>query len=88
MHPKFQVIFLEEAMEFLSDLDDKSREKVIYNIDKFRFINNPKLFKKLKDEIWEFRTRYKGNQYRLFAFLPFGIKEINKKHLWYRHMES
>jgi len=26
------------------------------------------LFKKLKDEIWEFRTKYNGIQYRLFAF--------------------
>ncbi|MDX9908450.1 MAG: type II toxin-antitoxin system RelE/ParE family toxin [Mariniphaga sp.] len=26
------------------------------------------LFKKLKDEIWEFRTLYQGLHYRLFAF--------------------
>jgi hypothetical protein len=26
------------------------------------------LFKKLTDEIWEFRTKYNGLQYRLFAF--------------------
>jgi len=31
-------------------------------------INNPKLFKKLEGEIWEFRTKYNGIQYRLFAF--------------------
>jgi phage-related protein len=27
-----------------------------------------KLFKKLTDDIWEFRTKYAGLQYRLFAF--------------------
>ena len=26
------------------------------------------MFKKLEGEIWEFRTKYKGIQYRLFAF--------------------
>ncbi len=30
--------------------------------------NDPKLFKKLTGEIWEFRTLYQGIQYRLFAF--------------------
>ncbi|MDR2205339.1 MAG: type II toxin-antitoxin system RelE/ParE family toxin [Flavobacteriaceae bacterium] len=30
--------------------------------------NDPKLFKKLQGEIWEFRSRYMGNQNRLLAF--------------------
>lgn len=68
MEPKFEVIFLEEAMAFLEELDEKTREKVIYNIDKSRYVNDPKLFKKLTNEIWEFRTRFKKMQYRLFAF--------------------
>ena len=68
MEPKFEVVFLEEAMEFLENLDEKSRVKIIYNIDKSRFVNDPKLFKKLTDEIWEFRTRFNKMQYRLFAF--------------------
>jgi phage-related protein len=33
-----------------------------------RETNDPELFKKLTDEIWEFRTRYKGKQIRLLAF--------------------
>jgi len=68
MNPKFSVIFLVEAAEFLDGLDDKSRRKVIYNIDKSRYVNDPKLFKKLTKDIWEFRTKYQKNQYRLFAF--------------------
>lgn len=68
MKAKFEVTFLEEAIEFLERLDEKDRKKVIFNIDKSRFINDPKLFKKLTDEIWEFRTKYGGNQYRLLAF--------------------
>ena len=68
MKSKFEVIFLEQAIEFLEKLDDKSRKKIYYNIDKSKLINDPKLFKKLKNEIWEFRTKYNGIQYRLLAF--------------------
>jgi len=41
---------------------------VIYNIDKSKYLNDPKLFKKLESEIWEFRTKYKLLHHRLFAF--------------------
>jgi phage-related protein len=68
MKTKFEVIFLEQAIEFLEKLDDKSRKKIYYNIDKSKLINDPKLFKKLKNKIWEFRTKYNGIQYRLLAF--------------------
>jgi hypothetical protein len=44
------------------------KEKIIYNADKSRYINDPKLFKKLSENIWEFRTEYSGVQYRLLAF--------------------
>jgi hypothetical protein len=33
---KFEVIFLTEAREFLLLLDEKSRDKIIFNIDKAR----------------------------------------------------
>lgn len=64
----FDTIFLEEAEEFLSKLDKKSAGKIIYNIDLAEQTNDSKLFKKLNDEIWEFRTKYLGKQYRLLAF--------------------
>lgn len=65
---KFWVQFLEEAKEFLDELDEKARDKVIYNIWKARSTNDKELFKKLQDEIWEFRTKYNKTYYRLFAF--------------------
>lgn len=65
---KYEVRFLEFAKEFLESLDYKTREKVLFNIWKSRETNDPELFKKLSGEIWEFRTRYKGKQIRLFAF--------------------
>ncbi len=66
--PKFKVEFLEEAAAFLDSLDEKVRVKIIYNITKARFSNDRELFKKLTDEIWEFRTLYNKTHYRLFAF--------------------
>ena len=66
--PKFKVAFLEEAAAFLESLDEKVRDKIIYNITKARVSNDKELFKKLTDEIWEFRTLFKKTQYRLFAF--------------------
>ena len=52
----------------MSKLDTKAKKKIYYNLDKAKLENDPKLFKKLTDDIWEFRTLYKGIQYRLFAF--------------------
>ncbi len=68
MKPKFEVIFLEQALDFIDLLDLKTKKKVYYNIDKAKLANDPKLFKKLTPEIWEFRTKYSGLQYRLLAF--------------------
>jgi len=64
----FQTIFLEEAELFISGLEQKTIKKILYNIDLAEQSNDTKLFKKLNDEIWEFRTRYNGKQIRLLAF--------------------
>jgi len=54
--PKFSVEFLEDAAQFIDGLDEKVKEKIIYNITTARFSNDSELFKKLTQEIWEFRT--------------------------------
>ncbi|OQY70472.1 MAG: addiction module toxin RelE [Ignavibacteriales bacterium UTCHB2] len=64
----FETRFLEEADNFIAGLDKKSAAKILYNIDIAEQTNDPKLFKKLKGEIWEFRSQYFGNQNRLLAF--------------------
>jgi phage-related protein len=66
--PKFKVTFLKEAADFLDSLEEKVRDKIIYNITKSRFSNDKELFKKLTDDIWEFRTLFNKKHYRLFAF--------------------
>jgi len=68
MNPLFEIRFLEEAFNFLKDIDQKHSEKILYNIRKSQTENNPELFKKIHDDVWEFRTLYQGLQYRLLAF--------------------
>jgi phage-related protein len=64
----FEVLFLTEAREFLLQLDEKSRDKIIFNIDKAKIKTDKELSKKLKGEIWEFRTIFNKTHFRLFAF--------------------
>ncbi len=68
MKPTFDIEFLFEAIEFLENLDPKTREKIYYNLKKSQFVNDHELFKKLNESIWEFRTLYNSKAYRLFAF--------------------
>jgi DNA-binding XRE family transcriptional regulator/phage-related protein len=64
----FETRFLAQADEFISKLAPKTIKKIIYNIDLAEQTNDPKLLKKLHNDIWEFRTKYAGLQIRLLAF--------------------
>ncbi|MFT3947775.1 MAG: type II toxin-antitoxin system RelE/ParE family toxin [Agriterribacter sp.] len=68
MDKRFEIVILEEAMTFLRSLEDKHYKKILYNIGKAQVENDPELFKKLSDDIWEFRTLYQGLKYRFLAF--------------------
>jgi len=68
MTPQFQIQILTEADEFLKSLEEPVRVKIIYNLRKARSSKDPELFKKLDDNIWEFRTLYNKKHYRLLAF--------------------
>lgn len=65
---RFEVTYMEQAIEFLESLPEKVQDKIAYNISKSRYFMDNELLKKLNDEIWEFRTRYQGTTYRLLAF--------------------
>jgi hypothetical protein len=71
----FDTIFLEEVDEFIASLKPKTVKKVLYNIDLAEQTNDPRLFKKLKKEIWGFRTQYEGLQVRLLGFWDKTNKE-------------
>lgn len=64
----FETIFSNEVEKFIEGLDVKEAKKIFYNIDLAEQTNDPKLFKKLENEIWEFRTLYNKSQIRLLAF--------------------
>ena len=64
----FVVVLSVEVKSFLNRIDENAKLKILYNLEKARFTLDPKLFKKLNPEIWEFRTKYDNIQYRLYAF--------------------
>lgn len=64
----FETQFLELADKFMASLDPKVAKKVFFNIDMAEQSNDPRLFKKPLNEIWEFRILYAGLQIRLLAF--------------------
>ena len=68
MDRKFKVNFLGEAIDFMESIDDKTRTKIYYNARKAQVLNDPELFKKLNEFIWEFRTLFNKKHYRLLAF--------------------
>jgi len=43
---------MEDPHEFLTELDEKTRDKIIFNIYKTIYLNDKELFKMRKDEIW------------------------------------
>ncbi len=69
MQERFNVLYSKEADDFLDSLPQKAKDKILSNIRKSKYVLDPKLFKKLEGtDIWEFRTKYDGIQYRLLAF--------------------
>ncbi len=64
----FETVFLEEADKFIQTLDKKAQKKIMYNVRIAEQTNDPELFKKLSDNIWEFRTKFLGQQIRVLAF--------------------
>jgi len=72
----FETIFLEEADNFIQTLSIKAVKKIFYNLRIAEQTNDPELFKKLDDEIWEFRTQYLRKQFRILAFWD----KTDKKH--------
>ncbi len=64
----FETKFMDEANEFIAKLDQKMIKKIFYNIELAEHTNDLRVFKKLQNDIWEFRTKFSGLQIRLLAF--------------------
>ena len=69
---------MDEARKFMLSLPEKTRKKITYNLLKVEGGEMDKeLFKKLEDsDIWEFRTLFNGECYRLFAFWDTEIEAL------------
>ena len=63
-----EILYMPDAEDFLCKLNTDVRLKILYNISKAQYVKDPDLFKKINDEIWEFRTLYRKVHYRLLAF--------------------
>ena len=90
MKQKFTIAYSGEAIEFLESLPVKAKEKVENNISKAAEFNDRELFKKIDDDIWEFRTLSQNLHIRLFAF--WDKREIEKakkiKSQYFNHEDS
>ena len=73
---KLRVVLMDEALTFVRSLPLKVQQKITYNFKKTELgVMDKELFKKLENsEIWELRTLFNGNCYRLFGTL--------RKKLW------
>ncbi len=67
---QIKVVMLDEALAFVRSLPQRVQEKITYNYLKIeQGIMSKELFKKLRGtDIWEFRTLFNGNCYRLLSF--------------------
>lgn len=70
MKPKrrFRTVLTADVVAFLNEQDIKARQKILSNIRKAEVVTDPELFKKLTEDIWEFRTLWNSKRYRLLAF--------------------
>lgn len=68
--PPIRISLMDEAKFFIRSLPEKARNKVVFNLKRVEGgERDTELFKKLGDtKIWEFRTKFNGMAYRLFAF--------------------
>ena len=79
----YQVKLLEQAEEFLAGLNPKMKRKILHVLKFAEKSNDPKFFKKLRDDIWEFRIRQWNWQIRLLAFwehTPNGLAMVVATH--------
>lgn len=77
MKPNFDIELLPEAVDFLENLDDKTREKIYYNIKKAQLVSDNELFKKLNDSFGNFGLYTTAKH---IGFFHFGINRKSRRH--------
>ena len=72
------VVLSSEAEDFVRSQPVNVQQKITYNIRKLESgVMSKELFKKLAgSNIWELRTMYNGNCYRLFSFWDTDLRTV------------
>ena len=72
------VVMSSEAEDFVRSQPVNVQQKITYNIRKLESgVMSKELFKKLTgSNIWELRTMYNGNCYRLFSFWDTDLRTV------------
>lgn len=65
---QFNTVILQEADDFIAELDLKTIKKLFFVIRLVEQEIDPKFFKKLRDDIWEFKVNFAKSQIRILAF--------------------
>lgn len=74
---EIKVKFLDEASAYLETLPPPVLKKMAHNITRVAAGEiNAELFKKLNQDIWEFRVKMMGMAYRLLAFWDKDTKSL------------
>lgn len=68
MKNNFNIFLLPQAQKFLKKLDKAASTTILKDMEISRKVLDAKFFKKLDQEIWEFRSKHGGKQYRTLAF--------------------
>ena len=76
MDTPIEVLLLEDARDFIMALDEKSRLKLLLVLKRFSLVRDPRLFKKITGDIWEFRQRTRAGHIRLLAFFDPNAKSL------------
>lgn len=66
---------MEDAKEFLDKLDEKARDKIVYNIWKARSTNDKELFKNFKTK---FGNLERNSTKLISDYLRFGTKQTKR----------
>ena len=75
--PRFGIMLLDDARVFLKSLDMETKQEIAADLKAATLTVNSNLFKKLQGtEIWEFRSKVNGLQYRLLAYWDKNRKSL------------
>ena len=80
----FSILLSAEVEEFLDNIEEKARNKILYNIDKAKITLDPKIFKNL---LKKYGNLGHSMVHYNIDYLHFGTKEIIKTHLLLQRME-